>query len=143
MKHWLWKTASALSLVALGMLLSFGIFAAWVELYPEDQDPKNIDYVLWTHGLNQNMNLDHAIAGMTDDRRPVRLVTGMSKEQLKKRFGYIHTLEETPNLSGCYPATGGLGRWGDGTEAAFLRNGPWMVILDKGKAVDLVLCKGY
>ena len=67
----------------------------------------------------------------------------MSKEQLKRRFGYIHTLDETPNYSGCYAATGGLGRWGQGTEAAFLRNGPWMVILDKGKAVDLVLGRGY
>jgi hypothetical protein len=94
------------------MLLSFGIFVAWVELYPEDQDPKNIEYVLWTHGLNQSMNLDHAIAGMTHDRWPVRLVKGMSKEQLKKRFGNIRTLDETPNFSGCYPATGGLGRWG-------------------------------
>jgi len=58
------------------------------------------------------MNLDHAIAGMTHDRWPVRLVKGMSKEQLKKRFGNIRTLDETPNFSGCYPATGGLGRWG-------------------------------
>ncbi len=50
------------------MLLSFGMFVAWIVLYPEDQDPKNIDYVLWKHGLNQNMNLDHAIAGMTHDK---------------------------------------------------------------------------
>lgn len=143
MKLWLRKTLVALSLVVLGMMLTFGIFVAWIELYPEDQDPKNIDYVLWTHGLNQNMNLDHAVAGMTHDRWPERLVKGMSKEQLKKRFGYIHTLEETPNLSGCYQAAGGRARWADGTEAVFLRNGPWMVTLDKGKAVDLVLCKGY
>ncbi|MGA7559162.1 MAG: hypothetical protein WCF61_01975 [Terriglobales bacterium] len=68
MKHWFWRTASALTLVALGMLLSFGMFVAWIVLYPEDQDPKNIDYVLWKHGLNQNMNLDHAIAGMTHDK---------------------------------------------------------------------------
>jgi len=125
------------------MLLSFGMFVAWIVLYPEDQDPKNIDYVLWKHGLNQNMNLDHAIAGMTHDKWPERIVKGMSKEQLKRRFGYIHTLDETPNYSVCYAATGGLGRWGEGTEAAFLRNGPWMVILDKGKVDDLILCKGY
>lgn len=143
MKHWFWRTLSALSLLALGMLLSFGIFVAWVELYPEDQDPKNIDYVLWTHGLNQNMNLDHAVAGMTHDKWPVRIVKGMSKEQLKERFGYIHTPDETPNYSGCYPATGGRERWGIGTEAVFLRNGPWLVILDKGRVVNLILCKGY
>ena len=71
------------------------------------------------------------------------LVKGMSTEQLKKRFGYIRTLNETPNYSGCYSATGGRARWGDRTDTAFLRNGPWMVILDKGKALDLVLCKGY
>jgi hypothetical protein len=30
-----------------------------------------------------------------------------------------------------------------GKEVEFLRDSDWMVILDKGKAVDLILCKGY
>jgi hypothetical protein len=30
----------------VGVLLSFCVLIAWVKLYPEDYDPKNIDYVL-------------------------------------------------------------------------------------------------
>jgi hypothetical protein len=56
-------------------------------MYPSDVDPKNIEYVLWTHRLNQNKDLDHALDGMTHDNRPERLVTGLSKEQLKAQFG--------------------------------------------------------
>ncbi len=56
---------------SVGMLagLAFSFFALlfWVTGYPEDYDPKNIEYVLWSHGLNRNMNLDHALGGMTHD----------------------------------------------------------------------------
>jgi|HubBroStandDraft_5_1064220.scaffolds.fasta_scaffold358004_1 hypothetical protein len=137
------KAAAAASLVGLGLLLSFCFLLAWIEIYPEGQDPKNIGYVLWTHGLNQNMNLDNAVAAMTHDRWPLRVVKGLSKEQLKSRFGYIRSLEEAPQHKGCYPATGELGTWADRKEVAFLRDSAWMVILDQGRVVDLVLCKGY
>ncbi len=142
MTRWYWKAVVACSFVALGILISFGIFVAWVGLYPEDVDPKNIDYVLWTHGMNQNMNLDHAIAGMTHDRHPERLIRGLSKEQLKQRFGYIRSRDQVPQYGGCYPS-GFLGTSPEGKEVAFLRDGPWVVILDQGRAVDLALCKGY
>jgi hypothetical protein len=133
MKRWLWKSAAAISLVALSVLLSFCAFVAWVKMYPVDVDPKNIEYVLWAHGLNQNMNLDHALDGMTHDKWPERLVIGLSKEQLKERFGYIRTWDEAPDLRGCYPAT---------NELVFLRHSRWIVVLDRGRAVKLVLCKG-
>ena len=115
------------------MFLSSCAFVAWVKMYPEDVDPKNLEYVLWTHGLNQNMNLDHALDGMTHDKRPVRLVAGLSKDQLKERFGFIRTAEESPDLRGCYPGS---------AELVFLRHSRWVVVLDQGKAVDLALCKG-
>jgi hypothetical protein len=143
MKHLVSKTVVAGFLVALGMALSFAIFVAWVELYPEDVDPKNIEYVLWTHGMNQNMNLEHAIAGMTHDKQPERLVRGLTKEQLIRRFGYLHRADEVPQFSGCHPFVGLLGISTQGKDVIFLRDGPWMAILDDGKAVDLALCKGY
>jgi len=91
-----------LGLLLPGVIISFGAFLAWVKLYPEDYDPKNIEYVLWTYGLNQNMNLDDAVPGMTRDNRTVRVVKGMSKEQLKSRFGYIRTADATtPYFRGC------------------------------------------
>ena len=129
--------------VVVAILLSF---VAWRGLYPEDDDPKNIDYVLWKHGLNARMNLDDAVAGMTHDTSPVNIVKGMSEEQLETRFGYLRSLEEaTPYLQRCYaPATfGELGVRAQGMRVVFLRDSWWMVILDGGKAVDLVLCKGY
>jgi hypothetical protein len=132
--------------VVVGMLLSFGIFMFWINAYPEDFDPKNIDYVLWTHGLNRNMNLDDALAGMTHDVWSVRLVKGLTKEQLKNRFGEVRALKEaSPYLQLCYSVdeTGQLGSHPTGKDIVFLRDSAWMVILDKGKAIDLVLCKGY
>jgi hypothetical protein len=143
---WLQRIAISLALVLLGISLSFGLLLAWVELYPEDYDPKNIDYVLWTHGLNRNMNLDHAVGGMTHDTWAVRLVEGRSKDELKNRFGFIRTLAEArPYDQLCYsPVTfGERGVHAFGKEVVFLRDSDWMVILDGGKAVDLVLCKGY
>lgn len=74
----------------------------WVTQYPEDWDPKNIDYVLWTHGLNRNMNLDHAVSGMTHDAWSVRLVKDLNRDQLRSRFGYLRELREaTPYLQLC------------------------------------------
>ena len=115
--------------------------------YPDNVDPKNIYYVLWKHGLNNNMNLDSALAAMSHDVWPVREVQGLTRDQLKARFGYILSLQETtPYLQGCYSAPGSAGRaetQGDSNDVAFLRDSPWMVVVKNGKAVDLILCKGY
>ncbi len=143
---WLQRIAISLFLIAVGAFLSFVVFLSWVEQYPEGYDPKNIDYVLWKHGLNQNMNLDNAVSAMTHDVWAVRLVEGKSKDELKDRFGYIRTLSEArpyDQLCDTIGAVGELGIHPAGKEVVFLRDSDWMVILDKGKAVDLVLCKGY
>jgi hypothetical protein len=145
-KLWLRRTVIGLSLIGLGVLLSFAFFMQWVKRYPMDYDPKNIDYVLWKHRLNQNMNLDHALGAMTHDTWAVNLVKGLSKEELKDRFGNIRTLSEArPYDQYCNTinAVGELGIHPAGKEVVFLRDSDWMVILDDGKAVDLVLCKGY
>ena len=145
-KTWLRRAAIGCCLVGFGVLLSFGFFIEWVKRYPLDYDPNNIDYVLWTHGLNQNMNLDAAVGGMTHDGSAVRLVEGKSKEELKSRFGFLRALKEArPYDQLCYTngSFGELGIHAAGKEVVFLRDSDWMVILDKDKAVDLVLCKGY
>lgn len=115
-------------------------------MYPEDYDPKNIDYVLWKHDLNRNMNLDDALSGMTHDTWAVRLVKGKSKEELKRRFGYIRELDQArPYDQYCFRAPGTVGELGvpaAGNQAVFLRDSDWMVVLKNGEAVDLVLCKG-
>lgn len=138
---------AALTVVAAVVLLLFGVYGGWFALYPQESDPKNFHYVLWKHGLSRSINLDNAVGAMTGDTEPVNIVRGMSKEQLRMRFGYVRTLDQvTPYLRECYTLPGAAGELGvpaSGKEVVFLRDSWWMVILDDGKAVDLVLCKGY
>jgi hypothetical protein len=150
--HWLRGIVFTVFFVAVGVVLSFGVLVAWLDTYPDDVDPKNIYYVLWKHGLNNNMNIDSALVAMSHDVWSVRRVEGLTKDQLKARFGYIRTLGEvTPYYQACYftPGAFTLGNTGcteiasKSEDAFFLRDGPWMVVMKNGKAVDLVLCKGY
>jgi hypothetical protein len=133
-------------LVGLGVLISYGFFIQWVKRYPLDSDPKNIEYVLWKHRLNQNMNLDSAVEGMIHDTWAVKLVQGKTKEQLAERFGMIRTYDQArPYDQYCanFPeSVGQLGVHSKGKEIVMLRDSDWLVILENGKAVDLVLCKG-
>jgi hypothetical protein len=146
-KRWLPRIAFAVFCVGLGAVLSSGVLITWVETYPDAVDPKNIYYVLWKHGLNNNMNIDSALVAMSHDVWPVRQVHGLTREQLKNRFGYTRTLDEaTPYLRGCYSTPGAAGQVetrGKRENVAFLRDSPWMVVIENEKAVDLILCKGY
>jgi len=146
-KTWLGRIAFAVFFVGVGVILSYAVFIAWLETYPDAVDPKNIYYVLWKHGLNNSMNLDSALAAMSHDGWPVRQVQGLSKEQLQARFGFIRTLDETTSyLRGCYSTTRVIGQTEipvSREDVAFLRDSPWMVVLKNGRAVDLVMCKGY
>jgi hypothetical protein len=115
--------------------------------YPDAVDAKNIYYVLWKHGLNNNVNIDSALLAMSHDVWPVGQVQGLTREQLKNRFAYTRTLDEaTPYLRGCYATPGAAGQVetrGKRENVAFLRNSPWMVVIENEKVVDLILCKGY
>ncbi len=142
---WLKRIGFAGFFVVVGLILSMAIVAAWMGTYPDPSDPKNIYYVLWKHRLNNDMDLDSALGAMSHDVSPVRQVQGLSREQLKNRFGYIRTLdEETPYLRDCYSTPGGVGEAHVKREnVVFLRDSPWMVVLENEKAADLILCKGY
>ena len=136
-----------MSFVALGVVLSFGALVIWLSAYPADADPKNIYYVLWKYGFNNNMNIDSALVAMSHDTWPARLVEGLTKDQIKTRFGYIRKLDEaSPYYQACYYTPNSEGRAetvGKSEDALFLRDSPWMVVMKNGKAVDLILCKGY
>jgi hypothetical protein len=151
-KAWLRPIALAAFFTGVGVILSLLAFYTWLGTYPDDVDPKNIYYVLWKHGLNNIMNLDSALAAMSHDVWPVRRVEGLTKGQLKARFGYIRTLGEvTPYYQACYLTPGAFTQGNvsraeiaaKSEDAFFLRDTPWMVVMKNGKAVDLVLCKGY
>jgi hypothetical protein len=151
-KTWFRRIAFAAFFTGVGVIMSLLVLYTWLNTYPDDVDPKNIYYVLWKHGLDNNMNLDSALGAMSHDAWPVRRVRGLTKDQLKARFGYIRTLGEvTPYYQACYytPGTftpGNAGRAeiaAKNEEAFFLRDSPWMVVMGGGKVVDLVMCKGY
>jgi hypothetical protein len=98
------------------------------------------------------MNLDSALAAMSHDVSPARRVVGLTKDQLKARFGYVRTLVEvTPYYQACYftPGVFTLGNVdraelaAKSEDALFLRDSPLMVVMKNGQAVDLVFCKGY
>ena len=150
-KRWFRRIALAAFFTGVGVILSLLVLYTWLGIYPDDGDPKNLYYVLWKHGLNHSMNLDSALGAMSHDVWPVRRVEGLTKDQLKGRFGYIRTLAEvTPYYQACY-FTPGVFTLGNVTraeiaakseDAFFLRDSPWMVVMKNGKVVDLVFCKG-
>jgi len=54
--------------------------------------------------------------------------------------------EATPYLRGCYSTPGAAGQVetrGKRENVAFLRDSPWMVVIENEKVVDLIPCKGY
>jgi hypothetical protein len=109
-------------------------------------DPKNFYYVLWKRGLNSSMNLDNALDTMVLDSDQRAFVIGSTKEQLKSRYGTVHSLNEVAKYYQQCDAIHSSGQpnvYREGREAVFLRDSNWMVILEHGKAVELVLCKGY
>jgi len=140
-----------LSFAALSMgaaiLLSLGVFATWIATYRDPFDPKNIHYVFWKHGLNKRMDLDTALVEMSHDSAASKLVEGLTREELRSRFGYIRTFYEvTPYLRECYTTPGSAGEaetHGKKENVVFLRGSPWMIVMQDGRAVDLILCKGY
>lgn len=136
------RAAYAVLLIAVGVALSGCGFLFWLTQYPNADDPKNIDYVLWKHGLNANMNLDAALKAMTHDSRPVHRVAGLSKRQLQDRFGYIRSNNETTPCGEPKDLLGIFGAYSGADEAVTLRDSSWVVLLKNGIAVDLHLCKG-
>jgi hypothetical protein len=146
-KRWLAQLVFAAFFIGVGVILTLAVFVVWLHAYPDDADPKNVYYVLWKHGLNNNVNLDSALAAMSHDVWPVRQVQGLTKEQPRSRFGYIRALDETTAyLRDCYAIPDSAGREetrGNREDVLFLRDSPWMVVTRNGKAVDLILCKGY
>jgi hypothetical protein len=89
-KTWFRQIEFAAFFTGVGAILSLLVFYTWLRTYPDDVDPKNIDYVLWNHGLNNNMNLDSALAAMSHDVWPVRRVGGVDKGPTQGAL-WLHT----------------------------------------------------
>jgi hypothetical protein len=103
-------------------------------------DPRNIHYILWKGGLNGSMNLDVAMAAFYLDTDREQLIRGATEDQLRTRFGYVRRLEQ---VSPYYQQCLGHSSTPKGTTAVFLRDTPFMVVMDHQRGSALVLCKGY
>lgn len=124
-----------IAIVSIVLVLIFG--AGWYLMYPSSGDPKNMKYVFWKVGIYK-MDLDLATGTMIGDAHRNKLVLGKTEAQLRSRFGYLLTpTDASPYLRSCYENSS----WKD-RRVVFIRNSPWMVVLDGDKAVDLVLIKG-
>ena len=124
-------------LLSLAVLVPILVVGVWEAMYPDSGDPKNIHYVLWKWHLAR-IDLDRALGVMVHDNAN-SLVIGKSEEQLRERFGYLGTPDETGEYlrDYCYS----LPNW-RGKKVRFLRDSVWMVVFNGDVATDLVLCKG-
>ena len=124
-------------IVMLVFALLVTVAVVWILMYPSENDPKNIKYVLWKSNL-YSMNLDNAMSAMIGDIGREKLVVGKNKMQLRRKFGYlVAPAEAHPYMRSCYLES----PWKD-RDVLLIRNGPWTVVFSGDKATELVLCKG-
>jgi hypothetical protein len=122
----------------LGGAITFAYLLHWVKSYPDDWDSKNIDYLLWKHDLNHNVNLEHMTEAVGHDPDRESFVKGMTKDQLQARFGEIRPLNQAlPYFQWCVENSGRKG-----SDVVMLRDTELAVVLDKGKAVEIFRVKG-
>ena len=129
---------------AVGFMRSLAVIIAMAavslsiwKLRYSDADPKGLRYVCWKAGICRT-DLDSVMDTMVGDANRSSLVVGLTRENLVKRFGYLVEVKDaSPYLRSCYEGSDWHGR-----EVAFLRKSSWMVVFDRGRAVELVLIKG-
>jgi hypothetical protein len=121
------------TLIVLGIA---GFFLLWHATYPDDYDPKSIGYIGWKlHVLP--MDPTRALGIMTHGANSDRLVLGRSRQQLQQRFGFVRTVEQVSPYLRNYCAAAR-----PGAEVLFLNSSNWMIVMQRDRAVELVLCKG-
>jgi len=127
---------SVFRVLALLTALMVATGLAWAALYPAP-DPRSPLYMLWKAGL-PTIDPDVALDIMVGDFHPEHLVVGKTPEELRTRFGSLTPLSAaSPYLRNCHATSS----WNKNA-VVFLRSSPWMVVLENGRARDLVLVKG-
>jgi hypothetical protein len=123
--------------LSLGAVAIVAFVLLWDMAYP-DYDRKNLHYVGWKLGLLP-MDSRRAVSAMTRDGGSKGLVIGKTREQLEHRFGSILTVSQVGPYLRDYCAAA----W-PGAEVFFLMSDSedLMVVMERGRAVELVLCKG-
>jgi hypothetical protein len=119
------------------VVIFVAFFGMWWATYPGPDDPKGIMYIGWRFGL-PSLNPDRALGTMVGDIHRENLVIGKTKDELIRRFGYVTTVDQASEyVRYCYFNSPYYGK-----DVLILRYSNWMVLMDNGRAVDLVLVKG-
>jgi hypothetical protein len=125
-------------LALLALITGFLGIALWEVMYPSPFDPKGPMYQGWKLGVFP-LDLDKATETMVGDAYADRLVIGKNQDNLAKKFGFVTTLDTTSGYNRhCYENS----NYYRGKPVLFLRKSNWMVVMNNGKAVGLVLIKG-
>ena len=139
------RLSVGLALIATGVVFTLGSLRLWIAMYSDAGDPKNLSYVLWKHGLNNDMDLNAVLGIMTHDAYSENLVIGLTPSELQARFGYTKTYNQvSPDLQLCDTPNGNGDRnHPTDPDVLYLRGDNYMVVMKDGRAARLVLCKGY
>ncbi len=134
-----WNTSSLLAALLLGLIAGLFAFSAGLLVYVRhhlpDTDPGNPFYQLWKRGDYPAMNIDDATIAMMHDSHAASAVLGLSREQLRQRFGTIQPIEQAlPQVQRCAANHTFAG------DVYALGNGRWLAVLVQDKAVHLIPC---
>jgi hypothetical protein len=112
------------------------VFAGGWSLSYDEHDSKNIRYVLWKLGAH-SLDLDSAVSTMAIDPARDEMILGKSEGELRSEFGYLTPMSSaSPRLKYCY----WISPW-YGKRAFLIRKGILMVIIENGRATDVVVMK--
>jgi hypothetical protein len=127
----------AASWIAGGVLLGLSAVAVvWAGMYPSNDDPKNIRYVLWKWGL-VSIDLDMAVQALTYDPDRNALVVGRTRTELRKEFGYLTPLSKSDSYQRqCFLNSSMT------SDAEFVRKSTVLVVFEKDRAREATLLKG-
>jgi hypothetical protein len=123
-------SATAALVILAGLIL-------WQIQYGHPGDRKDLRYQAWKLGLCP-MDLDQAVSTMVGDIYPDKLVVGKTREELVKKFGYVSSLSQASEyVRYCY-----YNYPHDERQVLILRKSNWMVLMNNGRAEQLILVKG-
>jgi len=112
----------------------------YADLVYGPEDPRSTQYIRWKRGLNGNLKPDVYMAAFYLDGDRDQLTKGATEDQLKSRFGYVRRLEQ---VSPYYQQCRDQSPTRKEKTVVFLRDTPWMVVMNDQRGSELVLCKGY
>jgi hypothetical protein len=131
-----WKTIARKFFIGI-VVCSIAGLGLWEAVYHNPGDRKDLRYQAWKLGIYP-MDLDQATSTMVGDIFPDRLVVGKTREQLVKKFGYVTDYDQASDyVKYCYVNSPYFGK-----RVIILRRSNWMVVMNNGRATDLVLVKG-